>query len=138
MSNRIFSLFACGTLALTGLVGCNKSSEGGAPGTANSFKVSGPTMATTLKQGDKQTVTITLERGADFKQTVKLDSNAPKGLKVDFDKSTVKASDAKEVSLSITAEKDAPLGDHVVKVMAKPETGNETTVDVKVTVVAPK
>jgi len=138
MLKSTLALTASVALALTLGLGCNKSSEGGAPGTKDSFKISAPTMATTLKQGDKQTVTLTIDRDSAFQQNVKLDAQAPKGLKVDFDKSTIKPGDAKDVAMSVTADKDAAITDHIIKVTAKSDTGNATTVDVKVTVTAPK
>ena len=138
MSNHCLVLTVSAAIALTVGIGCNKSSEGGVSGTSNTFKVGAPTMATTIKQGDKQTVSITVDRDSGFQQSVKLDAQAPKGLKVEMDKSSVKPSDAKEVSLAITAEKDCPLGDHVIKITGKPDTGNAVNVDVKVTVTAPK
>ena len=138
MSKNYFILAVSAILALAGGVACNKSSEGGMSGTNNSFKISAPTLPVMLKQGDKQTVTLTLDRGSGFQQTVKLDAQPPKGLKVEFDKSTIKASDAKEVSMSITADKDTALGDHVIKVTAKPDTGAETTLDVNVKISAVK
>ena len=138
MSKNSFILAVSAILALAGGVACNKSSEGGMSGTNNSFKISAPTLPVMLKQGDKQTVTLTLDRGSGFQQTVKLDAQPPKGLKVEFDKSTIKASDAKEVSMSITADKDTALGDHVIKVTAKPDTGAETTLDVNVKISAVK
>ncbi len=138
MSKIHLVLAASALFALSVGIGCNKSSEGGVTGTKDTFKIGAPVMATTIKQGDKQTVSITVDRDSGFQQSVKLDAQAPKGLKVDMDKSTVKGSDAKEVALSITADKDCPLGDHVVKVTGKPDTGNPTTVDVKVTVTAMK
>ena len=134
MSKQLLTLVAAGLIAAFGGIGCNKSPEGGVTGTKNSFKVTAPTLPLMLKQGDKQTVTVTLDRESGFQQTVKLDAQAPKGLKADFDMKSVKASDAKDVSLSITADKDAALGDHVVKVTATPDTGSATTVDIKVTV----
>ena len=134
MSKNLLVLAATAVLAVTGGIGCNKSPEGGVTGTSNSFKVTAPTLPLMLKQGDKQTVTVTLDRESGFQQTVKLDAQAPKGLKADFDMKSVKASDAKDVSLSITADKDAALGDHVVKVTATPDSGSATTVDIKVTV----
>ena len=138
MSKSYLVLAASAALALTVGIGCNKSSEGGVSGTKDTFKIGAPVMATTIKQGDKQTISVTIDRDSNFQQSVKLDAQAPKGLKVDIDKSTVKSSDPKEVALSISADKDCPLGDHVVKVTGKPDTGNPTTVDVKVTVTAMK
>ena len=138
MTKTLFALAASAAIVLTCGIGCNKSSEGGISGTKETFKLGAPTMAVSLKQGDKQTATITVDRDSGFQQTVKLDAQAPKGLKVDFDKSSVKPADGKDVAMSITADKDAALGDHVIKVTGKPDTGNATTVDVKVTVSAPK
>lgn len=134
---KTYLVLAASTVLAVG-IGCNKSSEGGISGTKDSFKIAAPAVATIIKQGDKQTVSVTVDRDSGFQQSVKLDAQAPKGLKVDLDKSTVKASDPKEVALSITADKDCPLGDHAVKVTAKPDTGNPTTVEVKVTVTAMK
>ena len=134
MSKNLLALAASATFALVGGIGCNKSSEGGQAGTTNSFKVAPPTLPVSVKQGDKHTVTLTLERGSAFQQTVHFDAQAPKGLKVEFDKSSVKAADGKDVAMSVTADKDAALGEHVIKVTAKPETGDATTFDVKVTV----
>ena len=135
---KIHLAFAAAAFAITCGLGCNSSSTGGITGTDNSFKVVAPTLAEKLKQGDKHTVNLTIDRGSGFQQTVKLDAEAPKGLRVDFDKSTIKPGDAKEVAMSVTADKDAAIGDHVIKVTAKPETGAATMVDVKVTVVAMK
>lgn len=134
MSKNLLTLAAAFSFAIAGAVGCNKSPEGGVAGTSNSFKVSAPTLPTTIKQGDKQTVSVSVDRDSGFQQAVKLDAQAPNGLKAEFDRKTVKGGDPKDVALSITADKDAALGDHVVKVTATPETGSATTVDVKVTV----
>lgn len=115
-------------------VACNTSSQGGNAGTKDSFTVSGPTMATTIKQGDRETVKISLSRGSDFKKDVKLDATAPSGLKVDLGKKTVAASDPAEVTMTIEVDKGATLGDHVIKVTATPDSGAATHVDVKVKV----
>ncbi|MFO0842667.1 MAG: NEW3 domain-containing protein [Gemmataceae bacterium] len=134
------TLTAAALVAVAGLVGCNTSEPGGktsdkTPSKAT-FNISGPSAATapTIKQGDRQTVKLTLNRGNDFKEDVSLSVDAPTGLSVDLDPKKVKASDAKEVTATITAAKDAAVGDHTVKVTAKPETGNSTSVDFKVKV----
>lgn len=118
--------------------GCNASSEGGVAGTTNTFKLVKPTLPVTLKQGDKHTITLTVDRGAAFQQTVRVEAQAPKGLHVEFDKSSIRPTDPKEVLMSISADKDALLGDHILKLMATPETGDATTLDVKVTITSPK
>lgn len=133
-------LLPAALVAAVGLcgAGCNKSPEGGATGTSNSFHVSAPAMGTTIKQGDKQTVTLSVDRNSDFKQAVKLTADAPKGLHADLSKSTVAAGDPKDVSLSITADKEAAVGEHTIKVTATPDSGAATSVDVKVKVETPK
>jgi uncharacterized membrane protein len=133
-------LLPAALVTAVGLIGagCNQSPQGGATGTNNTFRLTAPVMSTTIKQGDKQTVTLSVDRNSDFKQSIELTADAPKGLRADLAKSTVAAGDPKDVSLQISANKDAAVGAHVVKVTATPDTGAATTVDVKVTVEAPK
>jgi len=133
---KILTTFAAALFAVS-TMGCNKSPEGGSPGTKDSFKVAGPTTSTTIKQGNKETVTLTLDRGSDFKKKVTLDAKAPDKVKVTFDKSSVAPSDDKTVKMTIDVDKDAPVGDHVIHVSATPESGNATSLDVKVKVDKP-
>lgn len=119
-------------------VGCNKSPEGGTPGTSSSFKISAPTMATGIKQDNSQTVKITLDRGKDFKQTVKLKAEPSSDkIKAEFVKDTVAAADPAEASLKLTVAKDAPVGKYTVKVTGTPEGGTATAVDLEVNVETP-
>jgi uncharacterized membrane protein len=113
---------------------CNKSDRGGGADARSGFKISAPVLATSVKQGDRETVKLTLDRGKEFKSDVKLKVSAPKGLKVDLATTEIKASDAAEVSVTITADKDAPLGEHTVTVTGTPEKGASATVDFKVSV----
>jgi uncharacterized membrane protein len=124
-------------LAAVLFVGCNQSPEGGAPGNNNrgGFTISAPTLATTIKQDNSETVKISLSRDKDFKQNVKLSATAPDKIKAEFvDKATVTPADPNDVAMKITVAGDAPLGDHVIKVTGTPDTGAPTSVDVKVTV----
>jgi uncharacterized membrane protein len=117
------------------VVGCNKSPEGGSPGTANTFKIIGPTMTTHIKQNEKEAVKLNLDRKSDFKKDVKLSVDKPKGLTAELNKDVVKANEGSDFSVTIGVDKDAALGDHVVKVTGTPEGGGApTTVDVKVNV----
>lgn len=133
---RLRNIVPTGVVAAALLIatGCNNSSPGGNTATNDSFKLKAPTMATTLKQGDRETVTLTLDRGAEFKQNVKLDAQAPKGLKVDLANTTVNSKDKADVAVTVEADKTAALGDHVVKITGTPETGVATSVDIKVKV----
>lgn len=117
------------------VAGCNQSPEGGTPGSKNSFKINGPTMTTHIKQNNKESMKLSLDRKSDFKKDVKLTVAPPAGLKAELNKDMIKASDPEDFTLTISADKDAPLGDQVVKVTGTPEGGGAaTTVDVKVNV----
>jgi uncharacterized membrane protein len=127
---RVFLLLPITVLAA--IVGCNRSPEGGTPGTSSSFSIGAPSTATTIKQDNKQTVTLTLHRGSDFKKAVKLTATQPDKVKADFSKDTVAPSDPNDVSLNISVAKDAPLGDQTIHVTATPDGGTATSVDVKI------
>jgi uncharacterized membrane protein len=133
---KMLAATAAALFALTS-VACNKSPEGGSPGTKDSFTVSGPTTSTSIKQGNKETVTITLNRGSDFKKKVSLDVKAPDKVKATLDKTSVASGDDKDVKLTIDVDKDAAVGDHIVTVTATPEAGTATKLDVKLSVTKP-
>jgi len=138
MKNTL-AAFAAALFALAP-VACNKSPEGGpSPGTKDSFSMTGPssTVGTTIKQGNKETVTITLNRGSDFKKSVKLEAKAPDKIKATLDKTTVGKDEDKDVKLTIDVDKDAALGKHTITVTGTPESGTATKVDVEVTVSKP-
>ena len=124
-----------GLIAMAALVACNKSETGGVAGN-ETFKVVAPTMSTDVKQGEVQTARVSVDRGAGFKQAVKLEVKAPAGLKVDPDSTTVQPGDKGEVQLTITAAKDAPLGECKVLVKGTPDKGAPAEVEFKVTVSA--
>jgi uncharacterized membrane protein len=122
-------------VAAVALVGCKKSEEGGRAGT-DTFRVVVPAMSTDVKQGEVQTVRVSVERGAGFKQGVKLEVNAPTGLQVDPDSTMVKPGDKGDVQLTITAAKDAPLGEQKIQVKGTPDKGDSTQTEFKITVSA--
>jgi len=132
--------FSLAALVAVLIVGCNKSPEGGVPGTGNAFTITGPsaTMSTTIKQDNTESVKLTLNRGKDFKQNVKLAVASPSDkVKTELNKTTVTPADPGDVILKIIVAKDAPLGDHILKVTGTPEGGTPTSVDVKINVDAP-
>src|SRR5690348_7381007 len=95
-------------LGLAALVGCNASPPGGSSGSraashgrSGTFSIKAPTLATTIKQGDTQTVKLTVDRGKDFHDDVTLKIDAPKGLKVDPAEHTVKAGDKEDVEVKV-------------------------------------
>ncbi|MGD0785126.1 MAG: hypothetical protein ABR969_04865 [Sedimentisphaerales bacterium] len=115
------------------------SDKGGSTAKGEGFKIAVPTFDTKIKQGETQSVTISLERGESFKQDVTLEIKLFKGKGLTFEpaKVVVKASDAADVQIMITALKDANLGEYKVSVMGTPTTGEPTSTTFNVKVVAP-
>lgn len=123
----------CGALA-----GCQSSSpRGGSIAKDEGFKVVVPGTDTEIKQGEVQTVAVTVERGESFKRDVKLEVSPSKGLSIDPSTMTVRASARPDVQLRVTAAKNAAIGDYRIRVKATPDSGEATTVEFVVKVVAP-
>ena len=126
------------TLVLATVYGCQSSSpQGGGMSKDVGFKVAVPTFSTEVKQGQTQSVTVSLERGDYFKQDVKLQIEASKGIIVDPTKVLIKASESADVQLRIATTMDTALGSYHVSVKGTPETGEPTSAAFTVTVVAP-
>lgn len=123
-------------LGVTALFGC-ESPRGGGMSRDEGFKIAVPVFNTEVKQGELQTVTVSLRRGESFKRDVTLEIRPSKGISVEPSTVLVKGSDAPEVQLRITAGKDANLGEYRVYVTGTPETGETTSTEFKVDVVAP-
>ena len=129
-------LAACLVAAAAALAGCNQSSpEGGRAGT-DTFKVVVPATSTTVKQGEVQTVRVSIDRGSTFTQKVKLETKAPAGVSVDPSNSTVQPSDKGDVQLKITVAPDAALGEHKILVRGVPDKGEPTETEFKISVAA--
>jgi len=124
------------TLALTVVFGC-MSPKGGGLSEDEGFKIQVPTFTTDVKQGDRQTITVTLQREKFFKQDVRLQISAASGINVTPTDVLVKASDTPEVQLQIAAPKDAALGEYRINIKGTPETGLPAAIEVKVKVVGP-
>ncbi len=126
-------------LALAALCGCQTSSSprGGSVLEGEGFTITVPTFTTSIKQGDVQSVTVSLARGKYFKQDVKLQIMASAGITVDPSTIIVKASEMPDVQVRITAPKTAPLGEYPVTVMGIPKVGESTATAFNVKVVAP-
>ena len=126
------------TLVLATVYGCQSSSpQGGGMSKDVGFKVAVPTFSTEVKQGQTQSVTVSLERGDYFKQDVKLQIEASKGISVDPTSVIIKASDKPDVQLRIAAAQNAALGEYSVSVRGIPKTGESTSTAFAVKVVSP-
>jgi len=127
------------TLVLAAVSRGADSPKGGSVGKGESFTINVPAFATEVKQGETQSVTIKLERGDSFKQDVKLQIKLSKGegLSIDPAKVVVKASDKPDVQIKITAPKNAAIGEYKVSVTGTPTTGEATSAELNVKVIAP-
>jgi uncharacterized membrane protein len=123
-------------LVLTVVFGC-MSPQGGGMSKDEGFKIQVPMLATEIKQGDRQTISVTLHRAEFFKQDVRLESKASQGITVTPASVLVKASGAPEVALQIAVPKEAALGEYRVYLKGTPETGQPASIEIKVKVVAP-
>lgn len=128
-------------LALTAVCGCGwlsqTSPQGGSVFADDGFKIAVPVFDTTVKQGEVQTVSVSLLRGKNFKQDVALQVSATKGISVAPTDASLKASDKPELQLRVEAAKDAAIGEYRVHVKGTPKTGEATSVQFIVKVVAP-
>ena len=101
------------------------------------FKISTPTFDTKIKQGETESLTISLNRGEYFKRDVTLEIKASKGISVEPTKALVRGSEKPDVHVRVTAAKDADLGQYKIFVKGTPETGEATSTEITVTVVSP-
>jgi len=108
-------------LTATGCRTTNVSSKGGVVTLNEQFSITVPAQSI-LKQGADSSIEIVLNRGAYFKRDVQLDIEA-KGISVTPNSILVKASEKPEVSLLITASREAALGEYRVTVTGTPTTG---------------
>jgi flagellar basal body rod protein FlgF len=144
--NRASRVLVVGVLVLC--AGCNESEPGG-PGAKTTynrnpvtltpkketFRISAPTTTTILKQGEQKEVNVTVERSSDFKQDVTMTFKGDKGVTVTPETDTVKASSSDtKVKVMIGADKDAPVGEATIHIIAKPESGDSTSADFTVNV----
>jgi uncharacterized membrane protein len=116
------------------VMGCGKTSEeGGGPGN-DTFRIVVPATAADVNQGEVVTVRVTLERGAAFKQPVKLEVKGPAGVQIEPNDATVQPGDKGDVQLKITVAKDVPLGELKISVKGTPDKGEPTTTDFRIMV----
>ncbi|MEZ0229677.1 MAG: hypothetical protein ACAI25_13695 [Planctomycetota bacterium] len=129
--------------AVLGTVGCFGGTAGG-PGAVDAdrqpivgqaddtFQLRAP--QTTLRQGETQSVSITIKRALNFKEDVTLAfAEMPRGLTVDNKSPVIKSSDS-EARLVLTATDDASLGEFSLKITGHPTKGTDATNKFNITV----
>jgi uncharacterized membrane protein len=130
-------LLVC-TLVLVVAAGCSRSSDrGGGTERRDSFTLKAGAMPTTIEAGEERTVSLTVDRGRDFQQNIKLAIEAPTGIAPDLDRKELRPADTGEVPVKITVSKDMPAGTHTIHVTATPDNGKATSLDIPVNVKGP-
>lgn len=119
------------------ILGCQSSSPRGGVPNSEGFSIAVPTFSTEVKQGQSQTIIISVKRDEYFKQNVELEIEAPKGISVEPDEISLLANDKPDVQLLISVAKDAAIGEYKISVKGTPKTGTPTSMEFNVTVVAP-
>ncbi len=99
----------------------------------NTFRLEIPRMTTSVTRGKKEDVTLSISRGSDFKQNVKLQFKAPNGVTISPAEPTIAAGQDK-VTVTIQAAGDAPTGKHNIEVRAIPESGQSVALELPVNV----
>ena len=129
---RVFQV----ALVLAGCVtlGCSSSATTGGDAAGKSFKITGPTVTPTIKQGTTQTIELSVSRDKEFKEDIALSPEHGKELTVKLDPSTYKASDDGKVKMEVTVDKEAAIAEHTIKITGKPAKGTASTTDVKIKV----
>ena len=119
-------------------VACKQSSEGGAPGTAGSFKFQRDgtqAMDPTLKPGESKTVEVKLVRGSDFHRGVKFSVKGTDHVSAEVTPDAAKENESPTISVKVTAKADAPDGEGQVVLTGTPDGGGSATTEtIKVTV----
>jgi uncharacterized membrane protein len=124
------------SLSLMVALGCASPRGGGISG-GEGFTIGTPTFDTKIKQGETESVTVSLHRGEYFKRDVTLEIKASKGISVEPTRALVRGNEKPDVHLRITAAKDADLGEYKIFVKGTPETGEATSTEITVKVVSP-
>ena len=100
---------------------------------ADTFTVKAPSMTTTLDTGKKKDIDISISRGSDFKQSVKLEFKPPAGITVTPAMATIPAGQDK-VTVTLEASNSALAGKTQLEVTAVPETGKSSSLEIPVEV----
>jgi len=99
-----------------------------------SFGVSVPSLSTSLKQGETQTVSIGVSRDKNFTEDVTLTfGKLPEGVTISPESAIINSGSSESV-FTLTGTDDASLGNFTVKVMGHPAKGADTSGEFKLAV----
>jgi len=137
MKSVVMTVMMLASVAISGCASSSTSSQGGSASKDEGFRIIVLSSDTNIKQGESQSVAISLEREDYFKQDVTLHITPSKGLYVEPMTVLVRAGDRPDVQFRIAAAMDAAIGEYKVNVAGTPSTGKATSIDFKVMVVSP-
>src|SRR5262245_9468411 len=113
-------LLVC-SLVLVVAAGCSRSSDrGGGTERRDSFTLKAGAMPTTIEAGEERTVSLSVDRGRDFNQNIRLAVDAPTGIAPDLDRKELRPGDSGDVPVRITVARNTPAGTHTIHVTATP------------------
>jgi uncharacterized membrane protein len=135
---------ATAVMLAVALTGCTKESEKGGPGAPatnsnaeadddRTFTLDVPNITTTVEQGARDKASISIDRGDNFKEEVKLQFKPPAGVTV-LPADASFNPDAEKVEITIEASAEAKPGDTNIEVTAVPATGKSITKTMPITV----
>ena len=131
---KLFAAAFCATFALVPTA-CNKSPEGGSPGTDDSFRLAGGTIPNAIKQGDSESIKFSVERGKNFHKSVRLEAKAPDKIHVSLDRNLVKDGESPDVNVKVHPAEEAPAGDYKVTITGTTDNGSPTNLELTVKVI---
>ncbi len=131
------TMFAAAALAVFALgpVACNKSPEGGTPGTDDSFKLVGGTIPNAIKTGDSESIKVSVERGKNFHKSVRLEVKSPDKIHASLDRNLVKDGESPDVNVKVHPTEEAVAGDYKVIVTGTTDNGSPTNLELTVKVI---
>ena len=103
------------------------------PDSDRTFTLKVPAGTTDIKRGQRESVTISLNRGRNFKEAVTLKFAAPSGITVEPSDVQLK-SDQEEAKVMVDVADEAALGEKIIDVTATPATGKPASMSMKVKV----
>lgn len=141
----MFTKFLCIAVMTLGILifaGCDVETEPGGPGTQgrspttpgdddmvtnadNTFRLTVPSGEVEVDAGGSQAIKVGIERGSEFKQTVKVTVMAPADKITVSPKEITFRGDQVEAELTLTAVAAAIPGETNITLIGKPETGRQ-------------
>src|SRR5262245_34456125 len=133
-------LLTLGLVTVAALIGCSHESQRGGPGAsgtstagrgadnrAETFTVAVPSTTTSVAPGQREEVTISIDRGSQFKQPVKLQFKAPPGMKVVPEEAEIQPGDT-STKVFVEATGEGTPGKAYIEVVGVPQSGKSVSV----------